>query len=79
MHIFYLIFFFSDLLKKSAPSRIVTVSSWLHSASFIDFDNLFAEKWYISLQQYAISKLANILMTKELARKLEGTGKCIDS
>ncbi|KAJ9585977.1 hypothetical protein L9F63_020374 [Diploptera punctata] len=63
-----------DLLKKSAPSRIVIVSSWLHSAAVVDFDNLFGDKWYISVHQYCISKLANVLTTKELAAKLEGTG-----
>ena len=65
-------------MKKSAPSRIVIVSSWFHSFAFLDFDNLHGEKWYISLHQYCVSKLANILTTKELAKKLKGTGKYVE-
>ncbi|XP_053407647.1 retinol dehydrogenase 12-like isoform X6 [Mercenaria mercenaria] len=63
------------LLKKSQPSRIVNVSSMAHRWSKgIDFDNLKAEKSYSITDTYFSSKLANILFTRELARKLEGTG-----
>ncbi|XP_045190448.2 retinol dehydrogenase 12-like isoform X5 [Mercenaria mercenaria] len=65
------------LLKKSQPSRIVNVSSMAHRWSKgIDFDNLKAEKSYSITDTYFSSKLANILFTRELARKLEGTGIC---
>ncbi|XP_064109512.1 retinol dehydrogenase 13-like isoform X5 [Macrobrachium nipponense] len=66
-----------DLLKASAPSRIVTVSSKLHGvAKEMDVDNLnFTNaKEYSLLAAYAQSKLCNILFTKELSRRLEGTG-----
>ncbi|KAL3864927.1 hypothetical protein ACJMK2_006571 [Sinanodonta woodiana] len=63
-----------DLLKKSAPSRIVNVSSIGHKFGSIEFDNLKAEKWYSKMYFYGNTKLANILFTRELARRLEGTG-----
>jgi NAD(P)-dependent dehydrogenase (short-subunit alcohol dehydrogenase family) len=64
----------SGLLKKSAPSRIVTVSSLLHKYAKFDLDNLNCEKWFNDIQVYNCSKLANILTTNELSRKLDGTG-----
>src|SRR5215217_8099709 len=63
-----------DLLKASAPSRIVNVSSAEQRNGTIDFDNLQAEKGYKTAKAYGQSKLANILFTYELARRLEGTG-----
>ncbi|XP_044739444.1 retinol dehydrogenase 12-like isoform X3 [Chrysoperla carnea] len=60
-----------DLLKKSAPSRIVTVSSLGHIFSSLDPDNL--NKPGLDELNYFNSKLCNILMSNELARKLEGT------
>ncbi|XP_044740011.1 retinol dehydrogenase 11-like [Chrysoperla carnea] len=60
-----------DLLKKSAPSRIVTVSSLGHIFSSLDPDNL--NKPRSDELKYFNSKLCNILMSNELARKLEGT------
>ncbi|HEY2365870.1 MAG TPA: SDR family NAD(P)-dependent oxidoreductase, partial [Polyangiaceae bacterium] len=64
-----------DLLKKSAPSRIVNVASEAHrQVGGIDFDDpMFAKKSYGGFASYGQSKLANILFTRELARKLEGT------
>jgi NAD(P)-dependent dehydrogenase (short-subunit alcohol dehydrogenase family) len=73
-------FLFTDLLlerlKASAPARVVNVSSASHySARGIDFDALKGSTRSISgLPEYAVSKLANVLFTKELARRLEGTG-----
>lgn len=65
------------LLKSSAPSRIINVSSVAHKSGKIDFDNLNAEKEteksYKPYDFYANSKLCNILMTIELDRRLEGT------
>src|SRR5919106_4071638 len=63
-----------DVLKASSPSRIVNVSSGDHSNGTIDFDDLQGEKGYKGPKAYSQSKLANVLFTYELARRLEGTG-----
>jgi len=63
-----------DVLKASAPSRIVNVSSGDHSNGTIDFDDLQGEKGYKGTKAYPQSKLANVLFTYEIARRLEGTG-----
>jgi retinol dehydrogenase-14 len=63
-----------DVLKASAPSRIVNVASGDHSNGTIDFDNLQGEKEYKGPKAYSQSKLATVLFTYELARRLEGTG-----
>lgn len=68
-------FFVTELLKKSAPSRIVMVSSLLHKFAKFDIDNLNFEKWFDINQVYSCSKLANVLTANVLARKLKGTGK----
>ncbi|KAF9171256.1 hypothetical protein BGX21_004915 [Mortierella sp. AD011] len=63
-----------DRIKKSQPSRIVIVSSNCHELTVpgaIDFDTLNDETKTDSIQRYARSKLANILFTKALARRLE--------
>ncbi len=62
-----------DLLRASAPSRIVTVSSMVH-ADHIDFDNLHGEKEYSGFGAYSRSKLCNILFTYALAERLKNTG-----
>ena len=65
------------LLEKmisSAPSRIINVSSSSHQGQVIDFDDLECQKNYQFMQAYGRSKLANILFTYELARRLEGRG-----
>jgi NAD(P)-dependent dehydrogenase (short-subunit alcohol dehydrogenase family) len=60
-----------DLLRTSAPSRVVTVSSTTHqSIREVDFDNLQGEKWYDGYYAYALSKLGNILFAYELARRI---------
>ncbi|XP_056900309.1 retinol dehydrogenase 13 [Takifugu flavidus] len=62
-------------LKSSAPSRVVTVSSIAHRGGHVDFDDLFfSRRSYSSLESYKQSKLANILFSGELARRLKGTG-----
>jgi retinol dehydrogenase 14 len=63
-----------DTLRASAPSRIVNVSSRAHLRSTMDFDDLNAERGYNGMTVYGRSKLANVLFTYELARRLEGTG-----
>ena len=63
-----------DLLEASAPSRIVTVSSGAQAMGRIDLDDLQGERAYNGQRAYNQSKLANVLFTYELARRLEGTG-----
>jgi NAD(P)-dependent dehydrogenase (short-subunit alcohol dehydrogenase family) len=66
------------VLKNSAPSRVVNLSSMAHRAAKIDFDNLQGEKGYTRDSSYARSKLADILFTYELARRLERTGVTVN-
>ncbi len=68
-----------DLLTKSAPSRIVNVSSSAHSGGTIHFDDLQAERRYGGFGAYGQSKLAQILFTQELARRLQGTGVTVSA
>lgn len=68
-----------DLLKKSAPSRIINVSSIAHFRGRISKEDLNSEKNYDDGGAYAQSKLANILFSNELARRLEGTGVTVNS
>ncbi len=69
-----------DLLKASAPARIINVASGAHrNISAVDFDNLQAEKSYDGFEAYALSKLGNILFTNELAERLAGTGVTVNS
>lgn len=63
-----------DRLKMSAPSRVVNVASSAHSRGTLDFDNLQGEVSFNGWQQYGNTKLANIVFTYELARRLEGSG-----
>jgi len=63
-----------DVLRASAPSRVVNMSSTAHSSGFIDFDDLQLARRYTGWQAYANTKLANVMFTYELARRLEGTG-----
>jgi retinol dehydrogenase 14 len=62
-----------DRLKHSAPARVVTVSSHAHAEGRIDFDDLQGERSYSGARAYNQSKLANVLFTYELARKLQAT------
>ena len=63
-----------DRLKASAPARAITVSSAAHKNCTLDFDDLQGERRYSGFGAYSRSKLANILFTRELSRRLEGTG-----
>ncbi len=63
-----------DLLKKSAPSRVVTVSSEAQRWGSMDFDDLQSRRRYSGFPVYGMTKLANIMFTYELAERLEGTG-----
>ena len=69
-----------DTLKKSAPARVVVVSSCYHDKAMgregvIDLDDLhFDNRQYEGWVSYAQSKLANLLHAKNLAKRLDGTG-----
>jgi NAD(P)-dependent dehydrogenase (short-subunit alcohol dehydrogenase family) len=63
-----------DLLKRSAPSRIINVASAADRWGGIDFADLMAERRYSGVRQYATSKLCNVAFTFELARRLQGSG-----
>ncbi len=64
-----------DRLIASAPARIVNVASGAHrSPRGLSFDDLQMRRGYFSFRAYARSKLANVLFTRELARRLAGTG-----
>jgi len=60
-------------LLASAPARIVNTASEVHRGARLDFDDLQSEKGYSGYGVYAKSKLANVLFTRELARRLAGT------
>jgi retinol dehydrogenase-14 len=61
-------------LTASAPARVVTVSSGAHATGRIDFDDLQGSARYSGQRAYNASKLANVMFTYELARRLNGTG-----
>jgi len=78
-------FLLTDLLRArleaSAPARVVVVASHAHTfaRSGLDFDDLQSERRYSSFGVYARSKLANVMFTNELARRLAGTGVTANS
>ena len=63
-----------DRLKASAPARIVTVSSGAQAMGKLDFEDLQGEREYSGQRAYNQSKLANVVFTYELARRLDGSG-----
>ncbi|XP_040055616.2 retinol dehydrogenase 12 isoform X1 [Gasterosteus aculeatus] len=67
------------LLKRSAPARIVVVSSLAHNFGWIRFHDLHSQGSYNSGLAYCQSKLANVLFTRECARKLKGTDVTVNS
>ncbi|KFE71231.1 SDR family oxidoreductase [Hyalangium minutum] len=62
-----------DVLKASGPARVVNVSSEAHRYGKLDFNDLQSERSYAMMRVYGTSKLANILFTQALARRLQGT------
>ena len=70
-----------DLLQKSSPSRIVVVSSSGHKFLTNEFnlENINSELFYDKMDAYGQSKLANILFSKELAKRLQGSGVTVNS
>jgi len=67
-----------DRLKSSAPARVVNVASDAHRWGTMNFDDLGGERGYKVMRIYGQSKLANILFTYELARRLEGTSVTVN-
>jgi NAD(P)-dependent dehydrogenase (short-subunit alcohol dehydrogenase family) len=63
-----------DKLKASAPSRIVNLTSMLHTKGTLDFESFRGEKPYKASVAYNQSKLANLVFSNELSRRLAGTG-----
>jgi NAD(P)-dependent dehydrogenase (short-subunit alcohol dehydrogenase family) len=63
-----------ERLKASAPARVISVSSNIYKQAKLEFDNLQLERGFSAMRAYANSKLANLLFTTELARRLAGTG-----
>lgn len=68
-----------DILKTSAPSRIVVLSSLAHKYGEINRSDLNSEKSYSKYKAYSQSKLANVLFTQELAKRLKGTGVTVNA
>jgi NAD(P)-dependent dehydrogenase (short-subunit alcohol dehydrogenase family) len=68
-----------DRLKASVPARAVTVASGASSMGRIDFDDLQGARGYSGQRAYNQSKLANVIFSNELARRLEGTGVTANS
>ena len=68
-----------EALKKAPAGRIVNVASDAHHRGSLDFDDLMGERRYAGWRAYSTSKLANILFTSELARRLEGTSVTTNS
>lgn len=63
-----------ERLLASAPARIVNTASEVHRGAHLDFDDLQSEHGYTAYGAYGKSKLANVLFTRELARRLAGSG-----
>jgi NAD(P)-dependent dehydrogenase (short-subunit alcohol dehydrogenase family) len=63
-----------ERLVAAAPSRVVSVASEAHRGVTLDFDDLQSARRYSGWTAYRRSKLCNILFTRELARRLQGTG-----
>ncbi|KAK3859946.1 hypothetical protein Pcinc_033973 [Petrolisthes cinctipes] len=61
------------LLSHGQPARIITVSSLAHTRGVIPFDDMMYEKGYDKVKAYENSKLANVLFTRQLAKRLKGT------
>src|SRR5208282_876977 len=63
-----------ERLQASAPARIINTSSGTHRGARLDFEDLQSAKGFGAMKAYSRSKLCNILFTRELARRLHGTG-----
>jgi retinol dehydrogenase-12 len=68
-----------EVIQSSAPARIINVTSEAHKYGKLNFDDLQFEHGFSGMMAYARSKLANILFTYELARRLEGSGVTVNA
>lgn len=68
-----------ERLAASAPARVVNTASHAHKGAWLDFDDLQMERSYSGFRAYGRSKLCNILFTRQLARRLAGTGVTTNS
>ena len=68
-----------DTLKASAPSRVVNVSSAMHSGAQLKFDDLQGQRKYSGMKAYGQSKLALLMYTYDLARRLAGTSVTVNA
>ncbi|KQO50932.1 short-chain dehydrogenase [Methylobacterium sp. Leaf91] len=68
-----------DLMKASAPARIVNVASRAHKRGLIDLEDLDGARRYGTWKAYSQAKLGNVLFTAALARRLAGTGVTVNS
>jgi NAD(P)-dependent dehydrogenase (short-subunit alcohol dehydrogenase family) len=68
-----------DLLKASAPARIINVSSGAHQRATLDFADLQNQRRYRGMRVYGQSKLCNLYLTYELAERLRGTGVTVNA
>jgi NAD(P)-dependent dehydrogenase (short-subunit alcohol dehydrogenase family) len=76
---FLLTYLLLDRLKASAPARIVNVASHAHKRGVLRLDDIEGKQSFGRMQTYGQSKLCNVLFTRELARRLEGTGVTANS
>lgn len=68
-----------DLLKSSRPSRVINVASGAHRRQALDFSDLQSRRTYEARAVYGRSKLMNVLFTRELARRLAGSGVTVNA
>jgi len=68
-----------ERLLAAAPSRVINTASSAHRRAVVDFDDLQSERNYRGFMAYSVSKLLNILYTRELARRSAGTGVTANS
>lgn len=68
-----------ERIVASAPARIVNIASVAHTRGTLDFDDLNFDRGYSIMRAYSRSKLANVLFTRELARRLAGTGVTVNA
>jgi len=67
-----------ERLLASGAARIVNTASAAHQGATLDFDDLQSAKSFRAMRAYSCSKLCNILFTRELARRLHGTGVTVN-
>ena len=68
-----------ELLLASSPARVINVTSGIYRQGKLDFDDLHLRKKFSAMRVYANSKLANVLFTVELARRMEGKGVTVNA